>query len=103
MASDNAGYDCSALRRHTNLTRLLKPLPVGTVDDINLRQRKVVRFKHLQQSLGSIVTQQRFSHQQICVFKVVPPVGPDLPLASNVPNVEFEPLRLDTFDVKALE
>lgn len=34
--------DRSASRRHTNLTRFLKPLPVGTVDDINLRQRKVV-------------------------------------------------------------
>lgn len=41
-------------------------------------------------------------HQHICVFKVISPVRSDLPLTSNVPNVQFKPLRLDTFDVKSL-
>lgn len=43
------------------------------------------------------------THQHICVFKVISPVRPDLPLASNVPNVEFKALRLDAFNVETLE
>lgn len=46
---------------------------------------------------------QSSAHQHICVFKVISPVRPDLPLAANVPNVQFKTLRLDTFNVEALE
>lgn len=44
-----------------------------------------------------------FTHQHISVFKVVPPVRSDLPLASNVPNIQFKTLRLDALNVESLE
>lgn len=44
----------------------------------------------------------RFTDQHISVFKVVSPVGPDLPLTSDVPHIEFETLRLDALDVESL-
>lgn len=43
------------------------------------------------------------THKDISVFKIVPPVWPDLPLSAYVPYVQLEALRLYTFDVKALE
>lgn len=43
------------------------------------------------------------THQHICVFKVVSPVRPDLPLTSNVPNIQFKTLRLDALNVESLE
>lgn len=43
------------------------------------------------------------THQHISVFKIVSPVWPDLPLASNVPNIQFKTLRLDAFNVETLE
>lgn len=43
------------------------------------------------------------THQHISVFKVVSPVRPNLPLASNIPNVEFKSLRLDALNVESLE
>lgn len=43
------------------------------------------------------------THQHICVFKVVSPVRPDLPLASDVPNIQFKTLRLDALNVESLE
>lgn len=56
----------------------------------------------LHQSLGSTVTRCSVTDQHVCVFKVISPVRPDLPLAPNVPDVQFKALRLDTFDVKSL-
>lgn len=46
---------------------------------------------------------QHSTHQHICVFKVVSPVGPDLPLASDVPHVQLKTLRLDTLNVESLK
>lgn len=46
---------------------------------------------------------QSSTHQHICVFKVISPVRPDLPLAADVPNVQFKTLRLDAFNVETLE
>ena len=43
------------------------------------------------------------SHQHISVFKVVPPVWPDLPLTSDVPNIQFKPLRLYALNVESLK
>lgn len=43
------------------------------------------------------------THQHISVFKIVSPVRPDLPLASNVPDIQFKTLRLDTLNVESLE
>lgn len=49
-----------------------------------------------------MVTHCLVTDQHICVFKVISPVRSDLPLASDVPNIQFKTLRLDTFDVKSL-
>ena len=43
------------------------------------------------------------TYQNICVFKVVPPVWPNLPLSTDIPDVQFEITGLDTFNVEALE
>lgn len=43
------------------------------------------------------------TYKDISVFKIVPPVRPDLPLSAYVPYIQLEALRLYTFDVKALE
>lgn len=43
------------------------------------------------------------THQQVCVFQVLFPEGPDLPLSSNVPNVEFHSMRGNTLNVEALK
>lgn len=43
------------------------------------------------------------THQQVCVFQVLFPEGPDLPLSSNVPNIEFHAMRGDTLYVEALK
>lgn len=42
------------------------------------------------------------THKHVRVLKVVSPVRPDLPLASDVPHVQFETLRLDALDIEAL-
>ena len=42
------------------------------------------------------------THQDVSVFEIVSPVGPDLPLAPDVPDVELESFRLDRLDVEAL-
>lgn len=47
--------------------------------------------------------QKGLSHQYISVLKVVSPVWPDLPLTSNVPNIQFKPLRLYAFNVETLK
>lgn len=44
----------------------------------------------------------RNTHKHVSIFKVISPVWPDLPLASNVPDVQFEALRLHALNVKAL-
>ena len=41
-------------------------------------------------------------YQDVRVIKVIPPVRPDLPLSSNIPNIELEPLRLDGLDIESL-
>lgn len=46
---------------------------------------------------------QHSTHQHIRVFKVVSPVGPDLPLASDVPHVQLKTLRLDALNVESLK
>lgn len=56
----------------------------------------------LQLSPASTVTRCSVTDQHVCVFKVVSPVRPDLPLAPNVPNIQLKALRLHTFDVKSL-
>lgn len=43
------------------------------------------------------------THKDISVFKIVPPIWPDLPLSAYVPHIQLEALRLYAFDVKALE
>lgn len=43
------------------------------------------------------------THQQVCVFQVLLPEGPDLPLSSNVPNIEFHAVRSHTLYVEALK
>ena len=58
------------------LPRLLEPLGVGRVDDVD---------------------------EDVRVVKVVAPVGPDLSLPANVPHVELEPLCLYRLDVEALK
>jgi len=44
----------------------------------------------------------RNTHKHISIFKVVSPVWSDLPLTSNVPDIQFEALRLHALNVKAL-
>ncbi len=44
----------------------------------------------------------RNTHKHVSIFKVVSPVRPYLPLASNVPDIQFEALRLHALNVKAL-
>ena len=39
-------------------------------------------------------------YQNVGVVEVVPPVGSDLSLAPDVPNIELEPLTLNRLDVK---
>jgi hypothetical protein len=48
------------------------------------------------------ITQKR-THQDIRVVKIVFPVGPDLALSTDVPNVQFDVLCNHAFDVKALK
>lgn len=43
------------------------------------------------------------THQQVCVFQVLFPEGPDLPLSSNVPDVEFHAMRGNALNVEALK
>lgn len=43
------------------------------------------------------------NHQKVCIFKVVPPIGPDFTLSTDVPDIKFETLRLHTFDVETLQ
>lgn len=42
------------------------------------------------------------THQQVCVFKVLFPEGPDLPLSSDVPDIELHAVGGNTLDVEAL-
>ena len=56
------------------LLGLLKALGIGRVDDVD---------------------------EDVRVVKVIPPVRPDLPLSSNIPNIELEPLALYRLDIKA--
>lgn len=42
------------------------------------------------------------THQQVRVFKVLLPEGPDLPLTSDVPDIELHAVGGDTLDVEAL-
>lgn len=42
------------------------------------------------------------TYQYICVLTIIPPVGTDLALTSNVPNVQLETIWLDHLYVEAL-
>ena len=42
------------------------------------------------------------AYQYISVFEVVSPVGPNLSLSTNVPDVKLESLRLDRLNVESL-
>lgn len=42
------------------------------------------------------------THQQVGVFKILFPEGPDLPLSSDVPHVELHAVGGNTLDVEAL-
>ena len=42
------------------------------------------------------------SYQNVGIFEIVAPVGPDLALTSNIPDVELETGRLDRLDVESL-
>lgn len=42
------------------------------------------------------------THQQVCVFEVLFPEGPDLPLSSDVPDIELHAVGGDALDVEAL-
>ena len=57
------------------MSRLLESLPVRRIDDVN---------------------------QNVCVFKIVPPVWANFPLAANIPDVEFEAVRGDGLNVETL-
>lgn len=35
-------------------------------------------------------------HQDICVLKIIPPIGPDLSLTSDVPDIQPEAICLNT-------
>lgn len=43
------------------------------------------------------------AHQQVRVFQVLFPEGPDLPLSSDVPDVKFHPMRGDALYVETLK
>lgn len=43
------------------------------------------------------------THQQVRVFQVLFPEGPDLPLSSDVPDIEFHAMRGDALYVEALK
>lgn len=43
------------------------------------------------------------THQQVCVLQVLFPEGPDLPLSSDVPDIEFHAMRGDALYVEALK
>lgn len=47
--------------------------------------------------MGFLVT-----HQKVCVFQVFFPEWPDLPLSSNVPNIELHAMRGNALYVEAL-
>lgn len=97
----------------TYLTRFLKSLSVGAVYDINLKQNGFFLahaagsqcMSEYNWNVTSLLYLMHLSstHQHICVFKVISPVRPDLPLASDVPNVKFKTLRLNTLNVESLE
>ena len=52
------------------------------------------------ESLG--VSTVNHIYEDVCVVEVVSPVRSDLPLATNVPDIELESLALDWLDVEAL-
>ena len=66
--------------------------------------KKDISTTHLQFLLSFIkplgVGRVYHVYQNVGVVKVVPPVGSNLSLAPNVPNVELEPLTLNRLDVK---
>ena len=43
------------------------------------------------------------THQQVCVFKVIPPIGSNPPLSSYVPDIQLKTFRLHRFNVEALK
>lgn len=43
------------------------------------------------------------THQQVCVLQVFLPVGSDVPLASDVPDVQLHAVTRDALDVEALQ
>ena len=42
-------------------------------------------------------------YQDVGVVKIVPPVRSDLPLSSNIPNIELEAFALYRLDVKTFK
>lgn len=42
------------------------------------------------------------AYQYICALKIIPPVGADLALTSNVPNIQLEARRLNALYIEAL-
>lgn len=49
------------------------------------------------------VDDKETTHQEVCVLQVLSPEGPDLPLSSDVPDIEFHAVRSDALYVEALK
>ena len=45
---------------------------------------------------------QKINYQNISIFKIISPIGPDFSLSPNVPHVQLETFGLDRLDVEAL-
>ena len=72
--------------------------------------RICVHFRTLKDTFGSFKVLegcQRLGgytelYQNIGIFEIVSPIGSDLPLSANVPDVEFESWWLNRFDIESL-
>ena len=77
---------------------------------MNRYQQTDNNIKHYEREISleslEIVTSRsnksNWTHQHICVLKVVPPVRTDVALTSNVPNIQLEASGLNTLYIEAL-
>lgn len=61
-------------------------------------RRSATEIKPSSHASTDLTSENRASqtHQDVCVLEIIPPIGPDLPLTSNVPNIQPEAVRLHT-------
>ena len=66
--------------------------------------QKAHRMTSLRSSCSNITQDQNFTHQHICIFKIISPVRPNFPLPTDVPHIQFERVlgALYTLYVEAL-